>query len=104
MGSATLKYRRSRYADPETEALSQSVGDVFGQLADNPILNGLLIGGVSLKGGSKTPVPHRLRRKPRGVIIVGQSGSASIHSEPSADANILVIYSSAAVTADLWVF
>ena len=99
-----LKYRRSRYGDPETEALSQSVSDVFGQLADNPILSGQLLTGVTLKAGAETPVPHRLGRKPKGVIVVGQSAASDIHSGPSVNANIVAISSTAAVTADLWVF
>jgi len=104
MGSADFTYRRSRYGDPETEALSQSVSDVFGQLADNPILNGQLLKGVTLKAGAETPVPHRLGRRPKGVIVVGQSAASDIHAGPSANADVLAISSTAAVTADLWVF
>lgn len=98
--------RRLRYADLDTNDLAESVFSVVSQLNAIPLLGGQLIEGVRLSvvsPGTNT-VTHGLGARPRGAIVVLQSGDADVKVLPAQGAEGLVLTTTAVVTVSLWVF
>lgn len=83
-----------------------------------PLLDGVLLEGVQLANGSVTRIPHKLRRKPRGWIVVdminatGTSGqiqrsqSDSNGNTPDETQQLWLTAGGfgAVVTVSLWIF
>ena len=70
------------------------------------IVAGSLLTGVSLVSGA-TVVNHKLGRKLQGWIIVGISAAATVHDNQASNQTpdkTLILVSSAAAVANLWVF
>lgn len=70
------------------------------------IVNGLLLTSIPLAMGDNV-INHKLGRKLIGWIIVGQNASATFYDKQASNQTpdlTLVLNSSAAVTANIWVF
>ena len=71
-------------------------------IANAEILDGVHIKSVSLANGDTT-IAHKLERLPRGWIITDISAAANVYRS-SWSQTALVLNSSAACTANVWVF
>lgn len=71
-----------------------------------PLLDGVLLEGVSLTAGTVTPVSHRLSRPWRGYLVLSRDANAVVWNQaPGADAGaFLYLQPSANVNVNLWVF
>lgn len=71
----------------------------------NAITSGIQLTGVKLANGT-TIINHRLGRKMRGWFVTDIDGAATLYKPETAPFNetTLTLVSSAAVTANLWVY
>ena len=83
--------------------------DIKNNLADNPLLNGVLLENIPLAAGMNE-IEHGLGRPVRGMIVVLSTGNFTLSNEGYGDMSnelqirLLKIRSSAAGTVSLWVF
>ena len=87
-------------------------GDIFRSIREIPILNGVLLEDVQLKGATVTHVPHTLGRRYKGYIVVSNNLTTTIIVDDDGNpdktkyiglksANTLVVLNS---IVSLWVF
>lgn len=89
----------------EDEVLSRALRLLLARLNEfgsTAILSGELVT-HTFSGTSEETIPHKLGRKPQGVIPVGLSAAATIHGR-SHTTSYLKLTASAVCTADFWVF
>lgn len=77
---------------------------VINAIARKPIVDGILLEGVTLANSATNRVPHNLGRLPRGWIVVKRTSGAVIYDNVAADDKFLTLNSSAAAVVSLWVF
>ena len=79
---------------------------IFGELAQIPLLDGILKTGIILTTGADNFVAHGLSRKFRGWIIISKSSNANVWENltNSTREEFIKLNTSATVTVDIWVF
>ena len=102
----SITYRRIRHETPGVDQVAQATEDVVTQLNSIPMLNGTLLQGITLTKISPTvnQVRHGLGRKPKGAIVVKQSGAADVQVLSSNNPGEVSISTTVKVTVNLWVF
>jgi hypothetical protein len=91
---------------PDLNRVQDSIQKAFNPLAQNALLDGVLLTSVALKSGSNT-INHTLGRNLSGWVVVRQRASASFYDTQDSNslpALTLNLTSSANVTVDLYVF
>lgn len=97
-----IAFKTIRTQNRELMTLQDNIRDVLQPISDALIVEGVLIGPVTI-GTSPTTIPHTLNRMPLGWIPSRKKGLGDIF-EISINANNLTLQSSVAVTTFLWVF
>lgn len=90
----------------ESNRVQDNVETALRPILASPIVNGVLLTGVTLANGVTT-VEHKLGRTLRGWIIVGQNANASIWDSQAGNnlaARTLILNSNAIVTVNIWCF
>lgn len=70
----------------------------------NPLVNGLLISGVSLKSSAPTVVNHTLGRQMQGWVLADQTADAVVWRSAPLNNLTLTLSTSADTSVSLWVF
>lgn len=86
--------------------IQENIASVVEPLLRSPIVNGVLLKGVTLVTGTINQISHTLGRAPQGWIVVRQDANANIWqvNPKQLSSTLLQIQVSANVTVDLWVF
>lgn len=104
---ALKDFKKINIKDFSTNRLQDNVADFLLQVVKNPVLEGLLVEGVSLVFGQKTNLNHGLGRKVRGFIVVYKNNAVEVWAE-EVDQTVpkatLVLSTSADATVSLWLF
>lgn len=95
-------FKTFRTSNRELGALQDNTRDALAFLNDCLLVEGVLIGPVTI-GTTPTTVPHTLNRMPLGWFPVRLKGPY-VPYEISINANNLTLQSSTAVTTHIWVF
>lgn len=95
---------RLQVADEDLRKVQDRILSVLNPLAKVPILDGVLVTGVSVSA-TAVDVAHGLQRLPLGYIVVGLSADARVwETRANRSATRITLTASAAATVDLWVF
>ena len=97
-----FNFRKIVTANTDLQRVQTNVDDVFKQLRNAPILDGVLVENVII-GTTATSVSHTLQRQPRGFIIVDINADARVRRSAWTPTTLSLI-STATVTLSLWVF
>ena len=76
--------------DPENQSITQTqsnVNSAVKQIANSPIIDGVVIKDVEFVGTADTVVNHKLGREPIGYIIIGGTGPGGIYESVTANSN-----------------
>lgn len=95
-------FRKIRSPNKDLMMLQDAVSDVFGELQNNFVADGVLISNVVI-GTGNTTIPHTLNRMPLGWFPTRKKGPGDIY-EVSINGSNLTLISSVAVTTSLWVY
>lgn len=96
---------RIQVSDPVVQRALDSLVDTLRRVLLCPFLDGVLVPNVAVTS-SYTNVPHTLGRKPRGYIVVQNSGSTMlVEDETKRTAAFLSLKcGSGTLTTDIWVY
>lgn len=104
MGSGLLKpFRRTRPRAAEVADLEDACANVFADVRSRTLLGGQLVEAVSLTTTARA-VPHGLKVKPTGYVVVRSNAAATVYDTGTADLNTIELVASATVTVSLWFF
>ena len=76
--------------DPENRDVTQTqsnVNSAVQQIANSPIIDGVVIKDVEFVGTADTVVNHKLGREPIGYIIIGGTGEGGVYESATANSN-----------------
>ena len=103
---AIEKYRSTQVKSRELKLMQDAVAKVFRGITDIAILQGRLVEDYSLASGDNT-IEHKLDREVRGYLIVKATASINVYDKQASNSTptrTLVLNSSAAATASIWIF
>ena len=89
----------------DIELIQQQVKENFTQIADIPFMDGVHKIGNTLGSGDNS-IGHGLNREYLGMIVTRQDGASNLYVK-TANTNknrVIIVNSSAAIEADLWIF
>lgn len=89
--------------DKDFQLMQNKWGSLLNPLLSKAILNGEVVSSVELAVGN-TVVNHRLGRKPQGWMITDIDAASTIYRSAAFSELTLTLNSSAAATADIYVF
>ena len=96
--------------DPENQNITQTqsnVNTVVKQIANSPIIDGVLIKEVDI-GTADTVVEHKLGREPLGWIVVRKNETGEVYESTTSNPNrskfLLLKGSTATTDTNLWIF
>jgi hypothetical protein len=101
-----MAYTKLNTQDELQNRIQDNTKKAVASVNSNPIMQGSILSGVSLKSGDNT-VDHKLGKKLTGWFIVRIRGAATIYDKQDSNAQAsqtLVLNSSAAVSVDIFVF
>ena len=104
---ALRRYERIPTRDDILNKIQERVEDAFLPVSEAAIVDGSLITGVSLASGTTSIVPHNLRRRLKGWIVVGKNAAQHVYDVQSSNEDpdkFLYLTAGGTVTVDLWVF
>ena len=98
--------------DPENRDITQTqsnVNSAVQQIANSPIIDGVIIKDVSFTGDLDTVVNHKLGREPLGFIVIGQSQGDVVYESTTTNNNrdkylLLKKGTANTVTINFWIF
>jgi len=97
-------FKQFNIKDFSTNQLQRNTAEFTQQLTNNPLLDGVLLEGLSVST-SATDFAHGLGRAPRGYFVVKASAAAAVFDTTSVTpTTTLKLTSSATATISLWVF
>lgn len=82
----------------------EQLSNVITSLQGSPIIDGVLKEQITLTSGNSIAIPHLLRRRVRGWVIVRKNANVSIWEQKSPDNNNLYLISDGDVVINLWIF
>jgi hypothetical protein len=88
--------------DSDLARMQDNLVSAISQISRVPILDGVLIEGISLISGSDNQVSHKLGRIPRMWLLADQSANANVWRTAWSN-TLLTLRSSANCTVSLWV-
>ena len=103
---AIKQYRRLQVKDKDLQLVQDAVEQSLRTLTDIAFIDGRLIEDEELASGDNI-IDHKLNRNLRGYIIVKTTASIDVYDKQTTNATptkTLVLNSSAAATASIWVF
>ena len=89
--------------DPTVFMMQSSIEAAFRSLDRVPLIDGRLIEGVSITA-SERPVPHNLKRVPKGFIVVDLDSACLVHRSAESTERYLYLTGSRTANISLWVF
>ena len=101
-----MAYTKLNTQDELQNRIQDNTKKAVASVSSNPIVQGSILSGVSLKSGDNT-VDHKLGKKLTGWFIVSIRGAATIYDKQDSNAQpsqTLVLNSSTAVSVDIFVF
>lgn len=81
-----------------------AIARVVDQLNLNGFVNGVHIDDVVVTAGTAKIIEHKLRKAPRGVVVVKQNANAVVWQPSPPTATTVTLQSSATVTVSIWVY
>lgn len=98
-------FRQVSSQNQEIDRLSKNTHEFAAQIVQNPLIDGVLLTGVSLTS-TASYVPHTLGRVWKGFIVTNKSvlGADVIGTHDRLDNQFALLTASSAVTVDLWLF
>jgi hypothetical protein len=104
--SATRFFRKVISGDRITTQLQTNIEQAVAEVIRNPLIDGRIITGVSLTS-TVTQLEHKLNRKIRGYLVLGNSAAALVYDNLSTEPKpelYLPILSTVPTVVNLWVF
>ena len=100
-----MSFVRMQTESRELNQVQSNLATVLNPIIDNPLMAGAIYENVALASGDNTIYP-KLGRNVQGWFIVSISAAATIYDKQrtSTDLTKLVLNSSAAVTANIYIF
>lgn len=96
------KFKKLNFPDEKVSRFQDNCEDMFSYLTNNPAVDGLSLGLVTI-GTSDTTLYHGLGRAVQGWLIYAKYGLGDVY-QVSASTTTIVLKSSASVQIKLWVF
>jgi hypothetical protein len=98
------QFKKINTSEYETNIIQDNVERVVNQIVSSPIIDGILLSGVSLIGGQDNYVSHKLQRVPRFWIIARQDSNVTVWEDSTkTDSSFLDLKCSGNCTINLWV-
>ena len=100
-------FDRIQTADEVLNRIQDRLKSVINAIAGKPIIDGQLLEGVDVTSAAVTPVPHKLGRVPRGMVVT--QATDYVFQTQAPDSKFLYLQTVAIVTGgaikiNLWVF
>jgi hypothetical protein len=103
-----ISFKKLFTKDDELRRVQDEVALGFQQVDRQPFMNGVILTGVVLAASSTDNlVNHGLGRVPQGFVILSKNATADIWTSTTTNPRpelTLILRSSAAITATIWIF
>jgi hypothetical protein len=103
-----IQFKKLFVKDDELRRVQDEIASAVSQVNNVPQLGGVILTGVAIAGASAdTTLEHGLNRVPNGFVILSKNATADVWTSGTVNPRpqlTLIVKSSAAITATIWIF